>query len=44
MNALNDEVIVSPSGSLDVLSQHEVAKLTDAGHGGGEVEGDARLV
>ena len=34
MNALKDEVIVSPSGSLDVLSQHEVAKLTDAGHGG----------
>ncbi len=34
MNALKAEVVISPSGSLDVLSQQEVAKLMDAGHGG----------
>ncbi len=34
MNALKAEVVISPSGSLDVLSQQEVVKLMDAGHGG----------
>jgi len=31
---LHEEVVISPSGSLDVLSQLEVAQLRDAGHGG----------
>jgi len=34
VNVLNEEVVVSPSGSLDVLSQHEVVRLMDASLGG----------
>ncbi|MGB5210821.1 MAG: nucleotide 5'-monophosphate nucleosidase PpnN [Gammaproteobacteria bacterium] len=34
MNALENRVVVSPSGSLDVLSQHEVLRLMDASLGG----------
>jgi predicted Rossmann-fold nucleotide-binding protein len=34
MKKLAEDVIVSPVGSLDMLSQLEVGKLRDAGHGG----------
>jgi predicted Rossmann-fold nucleotide-binding protein len=34
LNAIPDEISVSPAGSLDMLSRVEVAKLRDAGHGG----------
>jgi len=34
MKKLPEDVLVSPAGSLDMLSQLEVGKLRDAGHGG----------
>ncbi len=34
MKKLTEDIIVSPVGSLDMLSQLEVGKLKDAGHGG----------
>jgi len=34
MKKLSEEIIVSPVGSLDMLSQLEVSKLRDVGHGG----------
>jgi len=34
MKILREEVLVSPAGSLDMLSQLEVSNLRDVGHGG----------
>ena len=34
MKILPKEVMVSPAGSLDMLSQLEVSTLRDVGHGG----------
>jgi predicted Rossmann-fold nucleotide-binding protein len=35
LNQSNDRIVqVAPTGSLDLLSQHEVARLRKAGHGG----------